>query len=402
MIFLHYHKAGVVERLIARLCYPLIWENTGWRRSFSRGKYLSRPAPLPSLLPTTPLIFDGHNDVLLKLGIEGGLGSVEAFIEGRGGHIDLVRAKAGGFGGGFFALFVRSIKGGLTQDQKCAAMSYGAYDIRLPEPIDQTSALPVVLEQIAILLRLEELNALKICRTTRDLRSCFDGGTMAAILHMEGAEAIDRDLHALEVFYAAGLRSLGPVWSRTTIFGEGVPFCYPSTGDIGAGLTEAGFGLVRRCNQLGIMIDLSHLNEAGFWDVAKATDAPLVATHSNAYAICPHARNLTDKQLDAIAETGGMVGLNFSVPFLRPDGQLDTDVSFDIMLQHLDHLMLHLGEDGVGIGSDFDGATVPDVIGDVAGLAGLRGAMTAHGYGGELMEKLCHRNWLRVLDKTWK
>jgi membrane dipeptidase len=224
---------------------------------------------------------------------------------------------------------------------------------------------------------------------------------LAAVMHIEGAEAIDPDFRALDVLYAAGLRSIGPVWSRPTIFGEGVPFRYPATPDIGGGLSEDGKRLVKRCNELGIMIDLSHLNEAGFWDVAAISDAPLVATHSNAHAICPHTRNLTNKQLDAIAESDGMVGLNFAAAFLRADGQMRADIPLTTMLRHLDHLMDRLGEDRVGLGSDFDGALVPDKIGSAAGLGVLRGAMREHGYSEELIKKLAHENWLRVLKKTW-
>ena len=224
---------------------------------------------------------------------------------------------------------------------------------------------------------------------------------IAAIFHIEGAEAIDPDLNTLDVLYQAGLRSIGPVWSRPTIFGEGVPFRYPSTGDIGGGLTDHGLRLVRRCNALGIMIDLSHLNEAGFWDVARHSNAPLVATHSNAHAICPHARNLTDNQLAAIRDSDGMVGLNFAVAFLRDDGKMLDDVPLEQMLRHIDHLITHLGEDRVGFGSDFDGAVVPAKIGSAAGLPALRQAMAQHGYDQNLMTKLCHTNWLRVLEKTW-
>ena len=349
----------------------------------------------------TPAIFDGHNDVLLKLLMSGGPANAESFVNGCDGHIDLPRSKIGGFGGGFFALYVPTPGDADAHDDMYAEMCKPTYDLPLSKPVDQAAAMGVVTEQIAILLRLQALDALKICHTTADMRECFSSGKMAAILHMEGAEAIDADLHALEMLYAAGLRSLGPVWSRDTVFGYGVPFRYPSTGDTGAGLTEAGFRLVKRCNELRIMLDLSHLNEAGFWDIAKASDAPLVATHSNAHAISPHDRNLTDKQLTAIGESGGMVGLNFAAAFLREDGQMISDVPFDTMLRHLDHLMGLVGEDGVGMGSDYDGAMVPAVIEDVAGLPGFRKAMVAHGYGGDLMEKLCHRNWLRVLDKVW-
>ena len=348
------------------------------------------------------MIFDGHNDVLLKLLIDGGPKAAAGFINGREGHIDIPRSKIGGFGGGFFALYVRSPAYIISQDDRYEEMSKPQYNLPLPDPVTVEIALPVVMEEIAILLRLQELGALKICRTADDLRACFAAGKMAAILHMEGAEAIDADLHALDVFYAAGLRSIGPVWSRPTIFGHGVPFKYPSNGDTGPGLTEAGFRLVKRCNDLGVMLDLSHLNEAGFWDIAEHSNAPLVATHSNAYEICNHARNLSDKQLEAIAQSDGMVGLNYACAFLRPDGKMKSDTGFDIMLRHLDYLINALGEDRVGLGSDFDGAMVPDGISDVAGLNNLRGAMRDHGYDEPLMKKLCHENWLRVLDKTWK
>ncbi len=349
-----------------------------------------------------PMIFDGHNDVLLKLLINGGVDAAPTFISGRQGQIDIPRSRVGGFGGGFFALYVRSPADvGPSLDDKYNEMNQPSYDLPLPPAMDQAAALPVILEEIAILLKLQELGALKICHTADDLRACFASGKMAAVMHMEGAEAIDADLHALEVLYAAGLRSIGPVWSRPTVFAHGVPFRFPSTGDTGPGLTDAGVRLVKRCNQLGVMIDLSHLNEAGFWDVAKHSDAPLVATHSNVYAICPHARNLTDKQLDAIADSDGMVGLNYACAFLREDGQMQPDVPFETLLAHLDYLIDKLGEDRVGLGSDFDGAMVPTGITDVAGLNNLRAAMKTHGYDDALMKKICHENWLRVLDKTW-
>ncbi len=345
-----------------------------------------------------PLIFDGHNDVLLRLHQGGGRSQVRGFIDGSTGHIDLPRARRGGFAGGFFALYVPSPG---DSDAMMAQMQKPEYRLPLPEPLDQSDALEVILSQVAILLDLQAAGALNICTTVPELRDCLANNCMAAIMHMEGAEALDEELQALDVLHAAGLRSLGPVWSRPTIFGHGVPFAYPSSPDTGPGLTDAGVRLVRRCNELGIMIDLSHLNDAGFWDVARHSDAPLVATHSNAHAICAQSRNLTDRQLDAIAESDGMVGVNFATAFLREDGQMRIDTPLDTVLRHLDHLIERLGEDRVGFGSDFDGAMIPDEINDVAGLVNLRKAMVAHGYDDKLMEKLCHENWLRVLDKTW-
>lgn len=345
-----------------------------------------------------PLVFDGHNDVLLRLATSGGRASLAGFVTGQSGHIDLPRAIKAGFGGGFFAMFVPSP---FDADTLFAQMDRPEYDLPLPEPIPHAEALPVVMQQAALLLQLDRDGAMRLCRTTSDIRAAFAEGRIAAVLHLEGAEAIDPEFHALDVLHAAGLRSLGPVWSRPTIFGEGVPFRFPSTGAIGGGLTGAGRALVRRCNDLRILVDLSHLNEAGFWDVAEISDAPLVATHSNAHTLCPHARNLTDAQLDAIAASDGMVGLNFATAFLRDDGRMRPDVSLDTMLRHLDHLIGRLGETRVGLGSDFDGAQLPDAIGDVTGLGALRGAMRSHGYSETLIAGICHENWLRVLDRTW-
>ncbi len=345
-----------------------------------------------------PLAFDGHNDLLSQLYSDGGVTAAESFVAGRTTHLDLAKCKEGGFAGGFFAIYVPSPSGRAERD---TLMQSEQYDLPLPAPIDVHAALPVALQQAAILARLEELGALKICTTTADIKAAMKNGVIAAIMHIEGCEAIDPDFHSLEILYRAGLRSLGPVWSRHTLFAEGVPFRFPSSPDTGNGLTPLGVNLVKRCDKRGILVDLSHINEAGFWDVAKHSTKPLVATHSNAHMLCEHARNLTDKQLAAIAESDGMVGVNFGTAFLRSDGRKLPDVELSVMLRHFDHLISILGENRVGFGSDFDGTVVPEAIGDVSGLVALRCAMKANGYDDELMQKLCHGNWLRVLEQTW-
>ena len=346
-----------------------------------------------------PLIFDGHNDLLFRLFEDDSTEPSEGFLNGRPGHIDLPKAKLGGFGGGFFAIYVPSPDELLDT---LAQMKNPPYDLPLPGAMTQEAALPIAMQQAAHLIALEKTGTLKICTSTDEIKTSLDNGIIAAVMHMEGAEAIDEDLHALEVFYQAGLRSLGPVWSRPTIFGHGVPFRYPSTGDIGDGLTDAGKRLVKRCDELGIMLDVSHLNEKGFWDIAAISSNPIVATHSNVHAICPHARNLTDDQLKAIKESGGMVGLNFAVAFTRADGAMDENTELAALLPHLDYLIEHLGEDHVGLGSDFDGAHIPHEIKDISDLGNLRQVMRDHGYNDHLMNKLCHENWIRVLDKVWK
>ena len=345
-------------------------------------------------------IFDGHNDVLSKLHATHPLDPADAFINGYEAAIDLPKSRSGGFAGGFFAIYIPPLE--VDEDARNTAMMADSYDLPLPPQIDWPHAVTVTMAQINILLELERRQALGICRNVADIRSSMAAGSIAAIMHIEGAEAIDADLDMLHVLHAAGLRSIGPVWSRSTIFGHGVPFAFPSGPDIGPGLTEAGLRLVKACDDLGILIDLSHMNEAGFRDVARHSHNPLVATHSNAHAICPHARNLTDDQLYAIRDSGGMVGLNFATAFLRPDGKMLPEVPLEIMLRHLDHLIGILGEDHVGLGSDYDGAVMPEPLASAAGLPRLVEAMRQHGFGEALITKLCVENWLSTLNKIWK
>ena len=352
-------------------------------------------------MPATVPIFDGHNDVLLRLVGKRDSNPEQLFLDGENdGHLDLPRAAKGGFGGGIFAIFVpsRDEPGDVEEMMKAST-----YDVPLPKMMSAAAALPPALSMAAILFRIERTSQgrFRICRTAAEIRECFARGVVAAVLHIEGAEPIDASLQSLETLYAAGLRSLGPVWSRPNIFGHGVPFRYPSTPDTGPGLTDQGKDLIRRCNELRIAVDLSHLNEQGFWDVAKLSRAPLIASHSNVHAISPHSRNLTDRQLHAIRDSGGLVGLNFATCFLRPDGRVNAQTELDVMLRHIDHLIQHLGVDGVGFGSDFDGAVVPAEIGDVAGLPSLRDAMVRRGFTGDVLRKLCHENWISVLERTW-
>lgn len=345
-------------------------------------------------------VFDGHNDFLLRLQREPHRRE-EIWLRGEGvGHLDLPRMKRGGFAGGMFAIYVPSPRQDMPVDH---AMDNPPYDVPLPAMLDQTAALACATAMAGHLMWMERSSAgaLRIVRDVAGIEAALRDGVIAAVMHMEGAEAIDTDLDALHLFHTMGLRSLGPVWSRPTAFGHGVPFRFPSGPDIGVGLTEAGKRLIRECNALKIMVDLSHLNEKGFDDVAAITDAPLVATHSNAHAVTPSARNLTDRQLAAIRDTKGMVGLNFATCFLREDGRRAPEIGWEPVLRHMDHLIDRLGEDHVGFGSDFDGATVPEGIGDVTGLPALLGALRAHGYDDTLLEKLAWRNWIAVLRRTW-
>lgn len=347
-------------------------------------------------------IFDGHNDVLLRLYRRGGADAPRAFLEGEGkGQLDLPMALQGGFAGGLFAIFVPSSDGATGPNSETPARNVGSASST--PVLELLPAQKVVFSMVSLLVRIERESGgrVRICRTVADIERSLADGVLAPVLHIEGAEAIDANFELLDVLHEVGLRSLGPVWSRSNAFGHGVPFLCPSSPDTGPGLTDLGKELIRACNRLRILIDLSHLNERGFWDVAAISDAPLVATHSNAHALSPHSRNLTDKQLAAIRESGGMVGVNFATSFLRPDGRPDAATPTELVIDHVAHMLEQVGEDGVGFGSDFDGARIPAGIGNAAGLQNLLEIMRTRGFGEPLIEKLCCRNWLRVLGQTW-
>ena len=321
------------------------------------------------------MIVDGHNDLLLH--------------RWRGEpslHLDLDVARAAGFSGGFFAMYVPS--------PRPPDPTEIPYALPLPEPIPFDEASRIANELY------DELCALPVVRATS--ADDFRDGHVTAIVHMEGAEPIATDLSNLEEWYERGLRSIGLVWSRANAFAEGVPFRFPSSPDTGPGLTDAGRELVRACNRLGILVDLSHLNEAGFWDVAALSKAPLVATHSNAHALCAASRNLTDAQLGAIRDSNGVAGVNFAVTFLREDGSLVPDTPITEIVRHIDYFVARMGIEHVAFGSDFDGAEIPAELGGAAGLPKLVDAVRAAGYDDEAVAKITHGNWLRVLRDTWK
>ncbi|HRO15144.1 MAG TPA: membrane dipeptidase, partial [Paracoccus sp. (in: a-proteobacteria)] len=233
-------------------------------------------------------VFDGHNDFLQRM-VAAGSEAVRVWTEGDGtGHLDLRRMRAGGMAGGFFAIWIPDAGQG-DIGATLAQMQNPPFALDLPPAIPHDAALPHAFAQAAQLLAMERTGTLSVCRSGADIRAAMDAGRIAAVMHMEGAEPI-RDLDALHLWHAAGLRSLGPVWSRPTAYGHGVPFAFPALPDTGEGLTDAGKALVRECNGLRIMLDLSHLNERGCDDVARLSDAPLVASHSCAHAVAPSSR----------------------------------------------------------------------------------------------------------------
>ncbi len=330
-------------------------------------------------------IFDGHNDTLARLYSSDDAEDRRFWQTGKTGHLDLPRGQAGGFAGGLFAIFIDS-----PGEDKL-------------EKLDKTYAQH---ETQTVMAGLKDIEAncqgkFKQVYTVDDVRSAIGAGVMAASLHFEGAEAIEPDLSNLEGYYQQGLRSLGVTWSRDNAFGCGVNFQFGNSPDAGDGLTAAGVELVNECNKLGIMLDVSHLNEKGFWDVARTSRKPLVATHSCVYELCPSPRNLTNHQLDEIAETDGVVGINFAVAFLRPDGERNTDAPIDLIVDHIEFIAERIGPEHVALGSDFDGTDIPADLRDASDLPKVVRIMESRGFPKQNILNICCDNWLRVLQKTW-
>jgi membrane dipeptidase len=338
-----------------------------------------------------PPVIDGHNDALLRMRRSGG-SLLERTDEG---HLDVPRAREAGLAAGFFAVFVPG------EDRiDWAAVADPPYELPLSPAVDPDRAALEAAAMADLLVQAE--GPLRVVRTADDLERCLAGGPLGAILHLEGAEPIEPDLSNLEGWYERGLRSIGLVWSRPNAFGCGAPFRFPGSADAGPGLTRAGRALVDACERLGIVLDVSHLNTRGLRGVLRRARGPVVATHSNAHAVSPSPRNLTNQQLRAIAATGGVVGIVFSVALLRSDGRFDTRTPIADVVRHVDHVADTVGIDHVALGSDFDGALIPDEIGDVTGLPRVLEALRDAGYDDDALAKIAHRNWLRVLREVWR
>jgi membrane dipeptidase len=338
-------------------------------------------------------VFDGHNDALTAddHDLVGG-GEVA-------GHLDLPRMQTAGVRGGIFAVF----SGGGRLRDRLVPRDDGVLEFEYAAPLDHVLALSHAASVTGRLLSLEREGHVRVGRTTADLDAARDGdGPPVAVLHLEGAEAIDPALESLEFWYAAGLRSLGPVWSRANAFAWGVPFISPSSPDVGPGLTAAGTALVRRCLELGILVDVSHLNEAGFWDLARLEAGPIVASHAAAHSLCPASRNLTDAQIDAIGASGGLVGIVFATPFLRSDFADDPDTPVELIARHARYVADRIGVEHVGLGSDFDGATIPEAIGDVTGMPRVLEALSDAGFTAAETGAIAWDNWRRVLADWWR
>jgi membrane dipeptidase len=337
-------------------------------------------------------IVDGHNDALLRVRRSG------APLAERGdGQLDLPRMREGGIAAGFFAIFVPAGDEPPPEDPRASVVvTDDGWEVPQEEPLPRERARQVADEMARIAER-----ELFLVRTVADLERCLAGEETGAILHLEGAEPLDpaalRD--ELDAWYGRGLRSLGIVWSRANAYGNGVPFRYPAGPDVGPGLTDAGKELVSACNALGILVDCAHLNERGFFDVAERSTAPLVVTHAGVNALSPQPRNLTDRQLDAIRDSNGLVGIFFDTVMTRPDGNLDTTTPLETIAAHVNYVVERIGVEHVALGSDWDGCHPPTAIDDASKGQALLDVLA---WSDADLRKLAHENWLRVFAQTWR
>ncbi|MGO2225900.1 MAG: dipeptidase [Psychrobacter celer] len=347
---------------------------------------------------TQPIVFDGHNDLLTRLWLSSADDPVHDFIYGTlPGHLDLKRCRRARWMGGLFSIFLPPYA--YVKNNHPDKLSNPSNSDFTPQEIVDICCTQL---QLAQALQARSDGQIQICTSVAQIKACQQNQQLAIVLHLEGAEFLAIQPELLDTFYAAGLRSIGPLWNRKSLFGDGLNASFPHSPDTGSGLTEAGKDLILACRDKHMLIDVSHMNERAFWDTLEIADQSIVATHSNAHALCAQARNLTDQQLAGIKQSGGLVGVNFDVAFIRADGQRNTQTSLDVIVDHLAYLIDHLGEDHVGFGSDFDGCLLPDELSDISQISKLIERMQQRHFSDALIEKITSKNWFRVLGEIWQ
>lgn len=306
-------------------------------------------------------LFDGHCDTILKCYLEGG------GLRRQTGHLDLERRRGKGRWAQFFATF-------------------GS-----PEDMPGRSLWEVFLEEYALFRSEIDANAdlVIFCRTGAEAEAAFAAGKTAAFLSAEGAELLDCDLEKLRMAHRMGVRIVNITWNHPNALSG------TNAAEQDRGLSEQGRAFVNTMGELGMLVDVSHLSDPGFWDVMEITDRPVVATHSNARSVFPHSRNLTDEQFTAIINTNGVAGLNMYAGFLGDDPDFDTVVS------HLEHFLALGGEDNVSMGGDWDGITsMPRGMSGIQDMEKLYEHLLRRNYSEALLEKVFYSNLMRVVNEV--
>lgn len=309
------------------------------------------------------IFVDAHCDTITKI-MENGENLVKNSC-----HIDIERQKTLGKSVQFFAAFIDP-----------------AYC--------QAYALKRALQIIDEFYRQMEINKddIMLCCNYNDIMKAVDGNKIAAVLSIEGGEALQGDLGVLRMLYRLGVRSICLTWNYRNEIADGV-----KDGESGGGLTPFGKKVIREMNDLGMLVDLSHISEKGFWDVMECTSAPVIVSHSNAKKLCSHGRNLTDEQIDAVKYNGGVIGINLYPDFLKDS----KDASISDIIRHIEYISGLIGSDHIGLGADFDGVeSLPEGIGGVQDVGKIIDELSKLNYSSQDIEKFAGGNFLRVIKEV--
>ncbi len=311
-------------------------------------------------------VVDGHCDSLIDF-----CSGKRSLREEQEGQWELERARQGKIGLQFLAVYIEA------QYKPERALSRG-----------------LELIQAAHRFLSANLDAVFIVREPKDLERLAPEGKLGVLLSVEGGEILGENLYLLDIIHHLGVRALGLTWNQRNAIGDGAGETKTQSR-----LTRFGESVVRRMNELGMVVDVSHLNEAGFWHVLEISSQSVIASHSCAAALCPHPRNLSDAQLQALAQCGGVVGVNFYPSFLNSSGQAKRE---DVV-RHIVHIAEVAGVDAVGLGSDFDGISeVPEGLERVEKMALLIGDLQQAGFNKDEIRKICSGNFMRLLANVIK
>lgn len=310
------------------------------------------------------LVVDTHSDVLMKLVS----GERRLADHSQLGHVDLPKLKSGGVKLLFFAAFIESE----YKPERSVKRTLQLIDVFYRELADNQQDLMLV-------------------TNSTDLKQAAIQGKIGALLTVEGGEALGGELGVLRMLYRLGVRGLGLTWNQRNALADGV-----SETVTGGGLTNFGRDVVEEMNRLGMVVDVSHLAEAGFWNVVETSTKPVIASHSNCAAICQHPRNLSDQQIIALSELGGVVGVTFNPSFVHPE-----QATLERVLEHIVHIIKLTSVDHVCIGSDFDGIDkTPTDLEDVSKLPGITLGLLKRGFSEVEIGKIMGQNVLRALEQV--
>lgn len=241
-------------------------------------------------------------------------------------------------------------------------------------------------------------NMIALAHNHEDILKNEREGRMSAILTIEDGRSVQGSLDNLRSYHDMGIRLISLTWNFENCFG------YPNSDDrntMEKGLKSFGKEAVEYMNELGMIVDVSHLSDGGFFDVVKISKKPFVASHSNARDISPHKRNLTDQMIRILGEKGGVAGINFAPHFLQPDTSTDRS-TLELMVRHLNHMKNIGGEDVVALGSDFDGIGGDLEVDSVHKIPMIFDALEKDGWSIGLIEKFAYKNTLRVIKEVMK